>query len=251
LLGGWLADHHVGQRRAVVAGALLMALGHFMMAIESLTLIALLLLIIGNGAFKPNISSQVGRLYTNDDIRQNSAYSIFYIGINIGAFLAPLICGTLGEELGWHYGFTAAGVGMLIALGCYLYAQPLLPPDNLTDVDNAQQPLKQTERKSVIALTAIYIPTIFFWAAFEQQGNTISLWADQYTDRFIDLGIFRGDIPVTWFQALNPLFVFLFSPLIISFWAWQRKKDKEPSIMSKMGLGCILVAGLPDFVGAR
>lgn len=242
LLGGWLADHHVGQRRAVVAGALLMALGHFMMAIESLTLIALLLLIIGNGAFKPNISSQVGRLYTNDDIRQDSAYSIFYIGINIGAFLAPLICGTLGEELGWHYGFAAAGVGMLIALGCYLYAQPLLPPDNLTDVDNAQQPLKQTERKAVIALTAIYIPTIFFWAAFEQQGNTISLWADQYTDRFIDLGIFRGDIPVTWFQALNPLFVFLFSPLIISFWAWQRKKDKEPSIMSKMGLGCILVA---------
>lgn len=79
---------------------------------------------------------------------------------------------------------------MLIALGCYLYAQPLLPPDNLTDVDNAQQPLKQTERKAVITLTAIYIPTIFFWAAFEQQGNTISLWADQYTDRFIDLGIF-------------------------------------------------------------
>lgn len=242
LLGGWLADHHVGQRRAVIAGALLMALGHFMMAIESLTLIALLLLIIGSGAFKPNISSQVGRLYAHNDKRRDSAYSIFYVGINIGAFLAPLICGTLGEELGWHYGFTAAGVGMLIALGCYLYAQPLLPRDAVTDADDVRQPLTQTERQAVIALTAIYIPTTFFWAAFEQQGNTISLWADQYTDRFIDLGIVRGDIPVTWFQALNPLFVFTLSPLIISFWSWQRKRDREPSIMSKMALGCVFVA---------
>jgi POT family proton-dependent oligopeptide transporter len=242
LLGGWLADHHVGQRRAVIAGALLMALGHFMMASESLTLIALLLLIIGNGAFKPNISSQVGRLYAHNDKRRDSAYSIFYVGINIGAFLAPLICGTLGEELGWHYGFTAAGVGMLIALGCYLYAQPLLPTDALTGADNVRQPPTQTERQAVIALTAIFIPTTFFWAAFEQQGNTISLWTDQYTDRFIDLGIVRGDIPVTWFQALNPLFVFTLSPLIISFWSWQRKQDREPSIMSKMALGCVFVA---------
>jgi len=242
LLGGWLADHYVGQRRSVITGALLMAIGHFMMAVESLTLIALLLLIIGNGAFKPNISSQVGRLYTHEDKRRDSAYSIFYVGINIGAFLAPLICGTLGEELGWHYGFTAAGVGMLGALGFYLYAQPLLPPDVLVEVNDARQPLTQSERKAIIALTAIYIPTTFFWAAFEQQGNTISLWADQYTDRFIDLGIFRGDIPVTWFQALNPLFVFTLSPFIISFWSWQRKQGREPSVMTKMTLGCVFVA---------
>src|SRR4029453_1672381 len=126
ILGGFLADRVLGQRRTVVIGATLMAIGHFMMAFERLFLIALIFLILGNGAFKPNISTRVGSLYPPGDRRRDRAFSIFYVGINLGAFLAPLICGTLGEELGWHYGFTAAGIGMTLALVIYLIATPHL-----------------------------------------------------------------------------------------------------------------------------
>ena len=129
ILGGYVADRWLGQRRTVIIGAVLMALGHFMMAFESLFLFALLALILGNGAFKPNISTQVGRLYPPGDPRRDRAYSVFYVGINLGAFFSPLVCGTLGEEIGWGYGFSAAGVGMLIALGIYFFALRILPPD--------------------------------------------------------------------------------------------------------------------------
>src|SRR5690242_15845817 len=133
MLGGLLADRVLGQRKTVVIGAALMALGHFMMAFERLFLLALFVLILGNGAFKPNISTQVGTLYAPGDPRRDRAFSIFYVGINIGAFLAPLVCGTLGEEVGWHYGFAAAGVGMCIGLAIYLYGLPLLPVDEFSD----------------------------------------------------------------------------------------------------------------------
>jgi POT family proton-dependent oligopeptide transporter len=131
ILGGLLADRVLGQRRTVIVGASLMAIGHFMMAVEPLFLLALLFLILGNGCFKPNISTQVGGLYPPGDPRRDRAYSIFYVGINVGAFLAPLICGTLGEKLGYHYGFATAGVGMCLGLIIYLFASPLLPPDEL------------------------------------------------------------------------------------------------------------------------
>jgi proton-dependent oligopeptide transporter, POT family len=143
IFGGLLADRVLGRRHTVVIGATLMAIGHFMMAVEQLFLFALLFLIIGSGCFKPNISTQVGGLYAPGDHRRDRAYSIFYVGINIGAFLAPLICGTLGEEVGWHYGFAAAGVGMCIGLGIYLYALPLLPVD---------APLVRTDARSRPAL---------------------------------------------------------------------------------------------------
>ena len=120
-----LADRWLGQRRTVVIGAALMAIGHFMMAFEPLLLLALAFLILGNGCFKPNISTQVGALYAPGDPRRDRAFSIFYVGINLGAFLAPLICGTLGEEIGWHYGFGAAGVGMTLGLVIYLCARAL------------------------------------------------------------------------------------------------------------------------------
>src|SRR5215468_4994056 len=131
VFGGIIADRVLGHRRTVIIGALLMALGHFMMAFERLLLFALVILILGNGAFKPNMSSQVGELYPGGDPRRDRAYSIFYVGINIGAFLAPLVCGTLGERVGWHYGFGAAGVGMLIGLATYLAGSAHLPRDPL------------------------------------------------------------------------------------------------------------------------
>src|SRR5580704_8373902 len=236
ILGGLLADRVIGQRRAVIIGAVLMAIGHFMMAIEQLFLFALLALILGNGAFKPNISTQVGGLYAPGDHRRDRAYSIFYVGINVGAFLAPLVCGTLGEELGWHYGFAAAGVGMTIALAVYLYAVPMLPPDEMHKAKAAgldKKPLDRNEWRAVLALITLFLPTTMFWATYEQQGNTIALWADEHTDRAVDLIVWHGEIPVTWFQAFNPFMIFTFTPLIITFWAWQEKRGKEPSTVTK------------------
>ena len=131
ILGGLLADRVLGQRRTVIIGAALMAIGHFMMAFEQLFLFALGLLILGNGAFKPNISTQVGALYAPGDRRRDRAFSIFYVGINLGAFLAPLICGTLGEELGWHYGFAAAGFGMTAALSFICWQRRICPRTHL------------------------------------------------------------------------------------------------------------------------
>src|SRR5579872_4552331 len=188
IFGGLLADRVLGQRRTVVIGAALMAIGHFLMAVEQLLLVALFLLILGNGAFKPNISTQVGGLYAPGDHRRDRAYSIFYVGINVGAFLAPLVCGTLGERAGWHYGFAAAGVGMLIGLSIYLYAAPLLPPDELQKTKAAhaeRRPLTRVEWRGIAALLALFIPTALFWATYEQAGNTIVLWADANTDRAI------------------------------------------------------------------
>jgi len=242
VFGGMLADRVLGQHRTILLGAAMMAIGHFMMAFEPLFLIALTMLILGNGAFKPNMSAQVGGLYGHGDPRRDRAYSIFYVGINLGAFLAPLVCGTLGEELGWHYGFTAAGVGMTIALAIYLYAMPTLPPDELHKAMAAgieNKPLDRNERRGILALIALFVPTSLFWATYEQQGNTIVLWADDYTDRTINLILWHGEIPITWFQAFNPFLIFVFTPFIVALWAWQAKRGREPSTVTKMSIGCL------------
>jgi POT family proton-dependent oligopeptide transporter len=245
ILGGILADRVLGQRRTVIIGAVLMAAGHFMMAFEPLLLFALLTLILGNGAFKPNISTQVGGLYEPGDPRRDRAYSIFYVGINIGAFFSPLICGTLGEEVGWHYGFAAAGVGMLIGLAIYLRGLRELPPDELSKVkgsDLEKKPLDAREWRSIAALLILFLPNTLFWAAYEQQGNTIALWADQFTDRSVNLLIWQGEIPVTWFQAFNPFMIFAFTPVIVALWARQAARRTEPSSVMKMAIGCFGVA---------
>jgi POT family proton-dependent oligopeptide transporter len=237
LIGGLLADRVLGQRRTVVIGASLMALGHFMMAFEPLLLFALLTLILGNGAFKPNISTQVGGLYGPGDPRRDRAYSIFYVGINLGAFLAPLVCGTLGERIGWHYGFSAAGFGMLAGLAIYLYAAPSLPPDEMSRREaHADVPLGREEWRAIAALLVLCVPVTFFWATYEQQGNTIALWADEYTDRTVNLVFWTAEIPTTWFQAFNPFMIFAFTPLVIGLWA--RQGRREPSTVVKMALGC-------------
>jgi POT family proton-dependent oligopeptide transporter len=240
ILGGLLADRVLGQRRTVVVGAALMAAGHFLMAVEALFLPALLLLILGSGAFKPNISTQVGGLYAPDDPRRDRAYSIFYVGINLGAFLAPLVCGTLGETLGWHYGFAAAGVGMVTGLVIYLVALRSLPPDRLRRVPATEraQPLTRDDRRAVAALLVLFVPVTLFWATYEQIGNTIILWADAYTDRGVDLGPWHATIPTTWFLAFNPFMIFAFTPLVVSLWRWQAGRGREPATVTKMALGC-------------
>jgi len=189
-------------------------------------------LILGNGAFKPNISAQVGTLYAPGDARRDRAYSIFYVGINLGALIAPLVCGTLGEELAWHYGFTAAGVGMTIAIFVYIRALPLLPPDHIhraSMMPDAKEPFARKDWLPILALLTLFVPASFFWATYEQQGNTMVLWADDHTDRYVNLLFWRGEIPVTWFQAFNPFLIILFTPFIIGLWARQAQRGSEPS----------------------
>src|SRR3984893_7370246 len=245
ILGGLLADRVLGQRRTVIIGAVLMAIGHFMMAVEHLFLFALLALILGNGCFKPNISTQVGRLYAPGDHRRDRAFSIFYVGINLGAFLAPLVCGTLGEKAGWHYGFAAAGVGMCIGLAIYLYALPMLPADELHKAKAAHvthRALGRDEWRAVIALLVLFVPNTLFWATYEQMGNTMILWADADTDRTVALFGLSAQIPTTWFLTFNPFMIFAFTPFIVALWARQAARGTEPSTITKMAFGCCGVA---------
>ncbi|MFH1113162.1 MAG: peptide MFS transporter [Pseudomonadota bacterium] len=240
--GGILADRAWGRRKTVIVGAVLMAIGHFMMASESLFFPALVFLILGNGAFKPNISTEVGGLYPMNDARRDRAFSIFYVGINLGAFFSPLVCGTLGELYGWHFGFGAAGVGMIIGLVIYLFGRRWLVPDNMAGRSFSKEMpprgLSGTEKTRVTGLIAVGLISVAFWAAYEQQGNTMALWADSNTDR----QIFGWEFPASWFQSLNPAFVFLCTPLITSLWARQSRKDREPSAVTKMAIGCFLLA---------
>src|SRR3954454_14873572 len=184
------------------------------------------------------MSAQVGGLYAPGDRRRDSAYSIFYVGINIGAFLAPLVCGTLGEEYGWHYGFAAAGVGMTAGLVIYLLATPTLPKDAFAK-HTGGAPLGRRDWQAIGALLLLFLPVSLFWGTYEQQGNTIVLWANDLTDRHL-FGEF--EIPVTWFQAFNPFMIFAFTPFIVALWRWQAKRRVEPSSVTKMSLGCFGVA---------
>ena len=238
--GGIIADRLIGQRRSVYVGGFLMAIGHFLMAIESQFLLALFFLIIGNGFFKPNITTQVGYLYPEGDARRDSAFTIFYMGINLGAFFSPFICGTLGQKMGWHYGFGAAGIGMLVGLAVYHFGRHRLPVDRITrqkqTQKNEDQALTRQEIKGIMALVILCALNIVYWAIYEQQGNTMQLWAENNTN----WTFFGVNLPSTWYQAFNPAMIFIFSPLLMIFWAWQNKKGKEPSSTVKMGMGCII-----------
>ncbi|MFA6486375.1 MAG: peptide MFS transporter [Candidatus Magasanikbacteria bacterium] len=245
VLGGYLADRYWGRRKTVVIGAILMAIGHFVMAVENLFFVALLLLIVGNGAFKPNISTQVGDLYEPGDPRREGAFTIFYMGINLGAFICNLICGTLAATVGWHYGFGAAGVGMIIGLCIYLFGRRFLAPEaprvkQTAKSVSSHSPLTHAEWMRVGALAALCALNIVFWAVYEQQGNTMQTWVDEKT---IWPVIWGFQIPSTWFQSVNPLFIFILAPLMDMYWRWQAKRKTEPTTVTKMAIGSFLLGG--------
>ena len=237
IVGGVIADRYLGKRKAVIIGASIMALGHFMMAFEPLFYAALAAIALGNGLFLPSLPSQVGDLYQRDDPRRGWAFNIYYVGINIGGFLAPLVCGTLGELYGWHYGFGAAGIGMVAGLLIYLAGQRHLPLEQPRQAQPQAGDRSGFDRHTMLVLLGIGLSVTVFRAAYEQVGNTVALWADSGVDRA--LGAFQ--IPMTWFQSLNPLFVMLLTPPLLAYWRKHSHRDTRGSLIRRMSLGSLIV----------
>jgi POT family proton-dependent oligopeptide transporter len=292
--GGILADQVWGKRKAVYVGALLMAVGHFLMAFENLFLLALFFLILGNGAFKPNISTQVGNLYADGDSKKDGAFTLFYMGINLGAFYSPFVCRDLArwicEVMGftdpsmiWHIGFALAGVGMLIGLLIYHLTRNDHPAEQATLAPVVERTgiafktiagflgvmfgfigflmlsftLKmliiaaviagtvyaiysvkdQLDRSKIGALVVVCLGTIAFWIIFEQQGNTLQLWADEKAN-WASLGL-----ESTTYQSFNPAFIFLFAPLLDRLWNWRAKRGFKSSSVRKMAMGSFFAGG--------
>ncbi|MCC6874089.1 MAG: peptide MFS transporter [Sandaracinaceae bacterium] len=332
IFGGFLADRLLGQRKAVLIGGAVMALGHLAMAFEPLLHVALGLLIVGNGFFKPNISTIVGGLYEENDPRRDGGFTIFYMGINLGAFFSPLVCGTLGEKIGWHVGFSAAGVGMVIGLLVFVLGQGLLgrvgfPPGRVPPADPTQEkgpyrtgadapgklrlnlmdwvhvgafiagsvafvlgalwvwglvspwyspqpwwvkgsilaaiglvffagpyvqgklaskknakpvePLHADDYHRLVVIGVLTFFNIFFWMGFEQAGGTMTLFADQQTDRHL----FGWEIPASYFQSINPLGIVAMAPFFSLMWLRLDRPGSKAatSTPTKMAMGMIIL----------
>lgn len=241
ILGGVIADRFLGPRTAVILGGSIMAIGHFLMTFESLFYPALATIALGNGLFLPSLPSQVQTLYQPDDPRRITAYNVYYVGINLGGVMAPLICGTLGELFGWHWGFGAAGIGMCIGLAIYIMGGRYLPLAVLDARarDVAAPADRQSFMRRIGLLLAVIAMVVVFRAAYEQTGNTVALWADSGVDRgFGDFGL----IPSTWFQALNPLLVFMLTPLLLLLWRHRARPGRPVAPLRRMAIGAFVVA---------
>jgi POT family proton-dependent oligopeptide transporter len=242
--GGIIADRWLGRTASVIVGGAMMMVGHFAMAFESLIFPALALVALGNGLFIPPLAVQVGSLYADDDPRKAYAYSAYYMGINLGGLLAPLVCGTLGELYGWHWGFTAAGVGMAIGLAIYCNFLRLLPPEpNRTLIATEGQPdAEPVIRRHVITLVLMIAMVVLFRVGYEQSGNVIALWVSDFTDRSLDLLGRRLTIPATWFQSINPLLIIVGTPILIRIWRAGRAKETTAHLLRRMAIGCVIAA---------
>lgn len=240
VFGGMVADRWLGKRRAVLIGALVMASGHFMMASPALFYPALATIALGNGLFLPSLASQIKGLYREGDPRSKSAYNIYYVGVNLGAFLAPLVCGFVGEAYGWHWGFTAAGIGMLASLLIYLAGSRYLPPEpeRIARARATATPLDRDAWRRLAFLGGIAAIVVVFRGAYEQVGNTIALWAQVGVDRQVTTG---WSIPMAWFQALDPLMVFIATPWLVARWARLSKRGIDTPSVHKMAFGAALV----------
>lgn len=236
VFGGLVGDRWISRRSAVISGGVSMAVGHFLMAFQSAFLFALAALIIGSGLLKGNLAAQVGGLYGREDPRRDSAFSIYCVSINVGAFIAPLVCGTLGELYGWHYGFGAAGIGMLVGLGIYWSGGRYLPADNRSE-RRAQHPrLQPGEGRVVLVLLGILLITALYWTAQSQVWNTYPLWVRDRVAR----AVFHLTVPVTWFQSVDSLAVLVFAPVVLWLWRHQRERKVEPDDLNKIAIGCAI-----------
>jgi POT family proton-dependent oligopeptide transporter len=240
IIGGVIADRYLGKRNAVVIGGTIMAFGHLLMTSEPMFYLALAIIALGNGLFLPSLPSQINDLYAADDPRRGRAYNVYYVGLNIGGFLAPLVCGTLGEIYGWHYGFGAAGIGMFLGLVIYILGRKYLPqePPRVRAPVGAATPGGSAGHRVWWLLLGVGIAATIFRGAYEQVGNTLPLWIDGSVDR-----MWAGfSIPMTWFQSLNPLLVISMTPLLLLHWRRRAEAGHETSPALRMAIGALIVA---------
>lgn len=276
LIGGFIADRYWGNRKSIITGGLLMALGQFSLAASSFLyvpvsnstnlsffefnyqtgffLAGLILLVIGNGFFKPNISSMVGFLYSEKDDKRDSAFTIFYMGINLGALLAPIVVGGFGDTnpADFMYGFLAAGIGMVIGLLVFILGKNRYlvdpegnqlgeAPQHKCDLEGygGNEPLTWIEKQRIWVIFILAFFGIFFFACFEQAGVSLTFLAEQHVDRFITALNFT--VPAPWFQSVNPLAILVFAPIFAALWLKLKEKCKEPSIPFKMAIGLFIM----------
>jgi POT family proton-dependent oligopeptide transporter len=251
--GGWIADKFLGQKKSVLIGGILLVFGHSVLAIEQMWAFysGLGFIIAGVGMLKPNISTMVGGLYKQGDIRRDKGFTIFYIGINVGAFLSSLIVGTVGEVYGWHYGFGLAGIGMALGLLQYVYGQKYLKhvgnflgtSENKDEKDAMDKPLTKIEKDRLVVLFISFILVIVFWGAFEQAGGLMNIYASEKTNRILSFSLpFIGnEIPASWFQSLNAMFIIFLGTSVAGYWANRKLKGKLSTGLFKMILGLIIM----------
>ncbi len=242
LAGGLLADRLLGRTRTVTLGALLMAAGHFLMAFDASFLAALACLLVGVGCFKGNISSQVGELYPTGDLRRAEAFQIFLIAVSLAVIVSPLVCGTLGQEVGWHWGFGAAGVGMLIGLGVYRAGRRWLPVEPPPRVAVGRRPrLAPGEGRTVAVLVALLPALALAMLGNMQTFNAYLVWADAN----YDLVFFGRSMPVTWLLSLDAVIATGGIVLSMLFWRWWARHRPEPDEITKLAVGTLIAAAAP------
>jgi proton-dependent oligopeptide transporter, POT family len=319
LPGGWVADRLIGQRRAVLWGGVVIALGHFSMAVPAVSgafgelppfYLGLALIVLGTGLLKPNISTMVGELYPEGGARRDAGFSIFYMGINIGAFAAPLLVGYLGEKVDWHLGFGVAGVGMVLGviqyvlgdrhlgeaglkpnaaygdapaggrssplagiglagvLALFLALMQLFGVVDLTTAVGVAGAggviivslalfyfgymfvaggLDTVEKKRLGVIAVLFLFSAFFWSGFEQAGSSLNLFAERLTDRVIA----GWEMPASWLQSVNSVFIISLAPVFAWLWVWLSRRNAEPSSPAKFALGLVFLGlGFLVMVGA-
>ncbi len=245
--GGYIADKFLGQKKAVMYGGFLLIAGHTILAFQDMWSFytGLVLIVLGVGMLKPNISTMVGGLYQKGDIRRDKGFTIFYIGINIGAFLSSIIVGYVGEKIGWHYGFALAGIGMAFGMLIYYFGQPYLKEvgnfigDSTKETDKKvlNKPLTKIEKDRVIVLLLSFLLVVIFWGAYEQAGGLLNLYALEKTNR-----VFMGmEVPASWFQSLAAFFIIIIGTSVARYWANRKLKGKNASSIFKMLTGLIIM----------
>jgi POT family proton-dependent oligopeptide transporter len=255
IFGGLLADRLLGARLAVLLGGIIIAAGHFSMAFHSPLLFycGLFFIVIGTGLLKPNISTMVGKLYSADDPRRDSGFSIFYMGINLGAMIAPLICGYIGQRIDWHLGFATAGVGMCLGVLQYVVHRKRLAhvggrplkmanPETLHQ-ETSKAKLTRTEKRHLVIVCMLYLFSIIFWMVFEQSGSSFALFGQNQTRTTL----FGFDFPSSWLQSVNSIFILTLAPVFSWLWMWWGKR--QPSSPAKFSVG-LLFTGLGMLVMA-
>ena len=249
IAGGIIADRILGQYRSVLIGGIIIAAGHFTLAFHALPFFygGLALIVIGTGLLKPNVSALVGSLYEDGDTRRDAGFSIFYMGINLGGFLGPIIGGYLAQKVDWHVGFASAGVGMMLGLVQYVLGKERLQPaikklaarqtEGKSAAATRQSRFTAQEWRRLATVGILFIFAAVFWGAYEQSGSTLNLFADRYTR----LSLFGLAFPSSWFQAVPAIFVIILAPIMAALWV--RLGSREPSSPAKFAMG-LFFAGL-------